>query len=77
MADVVGPELLDQVLAEFYRDHMNGAARMQDMLDLLEERADPDDRVAIDTLVADWLLRLECPADYARRCGVHQGPTGD
>ena len=59
VADEVGAETLDGVLASFYLDHVNGAARMQDMLDhiLAETGFDATD------LAEDWLRSLGAPDD--------------
>lgn len=71
VADLLGPDVLDEVLGDFYRARVNRAARMRDLVDAIEQRAAPADRDAIEAFVADWLLSLECPADYRERCGTH------
>lgn len=68
VADLIGAGLLDQVLREFYEQHVGGAARMGQMLELLASRADPADIDQLDELVDEWLLTRACPADYAARC---------
>ncbi len=71
VADVIGQDALDQTLSEFYTTHVGEAARMQDMIDLIESRADAADKPAIDALVTDWLLSYDCPENYAERCRTH------
>ncbi len=71
VADVIGQDELDVVLSEFYTTHVGQAARMQDMVDLIEERAPETDRAAIEALVDDWLLSFDCPENYAARCRTH------
>ena len=60
VAELVGAEQLDAVLAAFYQEHVGGAARMQDLLDALAA-AHPDDAEAIEALADGWLRQLECP----------------
>lgn len=71
VGDVIGQDELDAVIGEFYAAHVGKAARMHDMVDLIEARADASDKPAIEALVTDWLLSLECPEDYAARCRTH------
>ncbi len=71
MADVIGQDELDAVIGEFYTTHVGEAARMQDMIDLIEARSDAADKPAIDALVTDWLLSFDCPENYAERCRTH------
>jgi len=71
VGDLLGPDALDLIIAEFYADHVGTAARMQDMITLLKDRADPAQGAAIDALVDDWLLSYDCPEDYAERCRNH------
>lgn len=71
VADLIGQDALDRTLSEFYSTHVGGAARMQDMIDLIEARADPADQPAIEALVTDWLLSYDCPENYAERCRTH------
>ena len=68
---MIGQDELDVVLSEFYTTHVGQAARMQDMVDLIEERAPETDRAAIEALVDDWLLSFDCPENYAARCRTH------
>ena len=72
VADLIGPALLDQILAEFYQANMGEAATMREMIELIQARAEPDQGPLIDQLVIDWLTNLECPADYADRCGLQE-----
>ena len=71
VADAIGQDALDRTLSEFYTTHVGEAARMQDMIDLIESRADAADKPAIEALVTDWLLSYDCPEDYAERCRTH------
>lgn len=72
VADLIGPEEVDAIISEFYTTHVGEAARMQDMIDLVKSRTGPAEQDAIDGLVTEWLLSLECPEDYANRCRTHQ-----
>jgi hypothetical protein len=56
------------VLADFYATHVNGTARMQDMIDLLVARAAPEHRDTIERYADEWLRSLACPEGYAERC---------
>jgi aminopeptidase N len=70
VGDLIGPDELDLVIAEFYAAHVGTAARMEDMITLLKARA-PSHADAIDALVSDWLLSYACPEDYVERCRSH------
>jgi hypothetical protein len=72
VADLVGADLLDEVIAEFYTTHVGNAAHMQDMIDLIRARTDAANHAALDSAVDDWLLSLECPDDYAQRCKTRE-----
>ena len=67
VADLIGADLLDQMLRDFYEGHVGGAARMGQMLELLASRVDPADIEQLDQLEDEWLLTRACPADYAAR----------
>lgn len=71
VADTIGADLLDTVIAEFYAEHGGEAATMEEMIAAIE-RAAPEHEAAVDQLVADWLTTRACPTDYAARCGAHQ-----
>ena len=71
VADVIGQEELDAVIGEFYTAHVGETARMQEMIDLIKAATDASHQPAIDALVGDWLLSLECPENYAERCRTH------
>lgn len=73
VGDLIGPDLLDEVLGQFYRDHVTETARMNEMIDAIEAATDEADKAALRTLVEEWLLTEECPADYADRCRQRQG----
>lgn len=72
VADQIGADRLDEVIQEFYAANVNGTARMQEMIDLIKARAEPEDEAVIDQLVDEWLKTLDCPQDYATRCSAHQ-----
>jgi aminopeptidase N len=72
VADLIGAELLDEVIRDFYLAHVNRPARMREMLDSIKARVDAEQRDKVDMLVEEWLLSVECPADYATRCSIHQ-----
>lgn len=76
VADLIGPEELDAILAEFYAEHAGTAARMQDMIDLIVARSEAADRAAIESAVQDWLRTEACPEDYAERCRARQSRGG-
>lgn len=71
VADLVGADLLDEVIAELYQERVGGTARMQDMIDRILARTDPSHHAAIETLAEEWLRTEACPKDYAERCGAH------
>ena len=71
VADVIGQDELDTLIGEFYTAHVGEAAHMQDMIDLIEARADTSQKPAITGLVSDWLLSFDCPENYAERCRTH------
>ena len=58
VADVIGEEALDEVLSEFYLQHVGEAAEMQDMLDLIEVESGFD----ASGLADDWLRNLGAPS---------------
>jgi aminopeptidase N len=72
VADAIGPEKLDEIIGEFYMQHVNGAARMQEMIDLINESVDASGRAAVASAETDWLRTKACPSDYANRCRTHQ-----
>ena len=71
VGDAIGADLLDTIIAEFYKANVGEAVRMQDMIDLLEDRAGAAHKDAIEAAATDWLRTLECPEDYANRCRTH------
>jgi aminopeptidase N len=73
VADAIGVEALDSVIADFYVTHVNGTGRMQEMIDAITARATPAQRPAIEVAVQDWLRTEACPADYRERCTTHPG----
>lgn len=72
VGDLIGTGVLDEALGDFYKAHVGKAARMRDLIDLIESKAEASDKEKIEALVTDWLLTEACPADYAARCGAHQ-----
>lgn len=73
VADLIGQEKLDRIIADFYQANVNQPAKMQEMIHLIEERSTPEEAAAIEGFVDDWLLKLACPEDYAQRCKSHGG----
>jgi aminopeptidase N len=71
VAELIGAVALDRVIAAFYTEHVNDAARMREMIEALEDEAGPQRREALDTLVTEWLLTLDCPEDWSARCRAH------
>ena len=67
VADAIGADSLDQALGGFYRDHVGGAARMQDLIDYIKSQ-NPDHASEIDELATAWLRTLACPVDAASLC---------
>ncbi|QRK04981.1 peptidase M1 [Archangium violaceum] len=55
----IGTEAMDRVLAGFYRSHVGGTARMQQMLELVKAETGYDPKPLADT----WLRGLGVPAD--------------
>lgn len=72
VGDLIGPDLLDEVIGQFYRDNVTETARMNEMIDAIEARTDDADKAALQTLVDEWLLTEDCPTDYAERCRERQ-----
>lgn len=74
VADLLGQDVVDAALSEFYKAHVGGSARMNEMVDLLESKATAAQKATIETYKTEWLLTEACPVDYATRCGTHQNP---
>jgi aminopeptidase N len=70
VADAIGWDALDAVIAAFYRAHVGKTARMEEMIAAIEASA-PAHAVEIARARREWLNTLECPADFAARCGTH------
>jgi aminopeptidase N len=68
VADLIGPDLLDEVIGQFYRDNVLQTARMQEMIAAIEAVTQEADRAALRTLTEEWLLTEACPEGYAERC---------
>jgi hypothetical protein len=71
VADAIGWDALDAVIAAFFRTHVGKPARMEEMISALEAAA-PEHVVTIAKARREWLHTLECPADFAARCGTHE-----
>ena len=68
VGDIVGEDVVDSIISEFYQEHQYTSATMEEMIDLIHEYASPEQRESINTAVQDWLLQYDCPTDYAQRC---------
>lgn len=68
VSHLIGAEALDLILADFYQEHVGGAARMGDMVEFIRAEVPAEQRVAYDDAVKVWLEDLACPSDYAERC---------
>ena len=67
VADVIGVDAVDRVLAAFYAAHAGRAAHMQTFLDDLDRAAGGrSDEVAV--LATKWLRTASCPADVEALC---------
>lgn len=75
VADLIGADVLDGAIAEFYQANLHRAATMRAMIDTIEAHADPSQTEAIEALVTDWLGTYDCPVDYASRCRAHGNPV--
>ena len=67
VANRIGAEELDAVLASFYQAHVGQAAKMDDLIEAIKA-AHPDDADAIETLTDKWLRQLRCPVRLAELC---------
>ncbi|MEQ1501420.1 MAG: M1 family aminopeptidase [Myxococcota bacterium] len=71
VADLIGPDVLDTALADFYQANVGKAAPMEELIEGIKS-ASPTDAVEIDTLVFEWLSDdTQCPVDAGLRCGTH------
>jgi hypothetical protein len=67
VAELLGVEAVDAVIARFYADHVGQAARMDAMLDALKAAA--GDRAGeITALEGAWLRTYDCPVDWEALC---------
>ncbi|MFH1467986.1 MAG: M1 family aminopeptidase [Pseudomonadota bacterium] len=71
VGDLIGFDVLDAAIADFYQAHVGTAGRMRDMISTIEAHA-PGQADGIEALVTDWLLTEACPLDYAVRCRAHE-----
>lgn len=71
VADMIGPEVLDEVISGFYQENVGKAASMRQMIEAIRARTTPAQSTELDSLVSDWLTQGTCPRDYAARCGQH------
>lgn len=69
VAELMGKEQLDQVLASFYMANVGGAARMQQLIDTIKS-ASPDNAAAIDSLTTKWLRTKACPPEATTLCSL-------
>ena len=68
VGDILGPDVLDQIISDFYIMHMYQAATMEEMIEFIYQHSSSEQQSLIETSVQDWLLELECPNDYRNRC---------
>jgi aminopeptidase N len=67
VAEVLGVDGLDRVLADFYRKHVGHAAKMADMIAALASAAKDDaGRAKIESLAILWLETKDCPIDTSK-----------
>lgn len=74
VAQEIGAEALDAVLASVYRQAVGQAIGMVDVLDAIHE-VHPAHRARVEDLANDWLRQLACPTDAVQRC-FDAGTTG-
>ncbi len=65
VAAVLGVEVVDQALAEFYEANVGKAARMRDLVALLKSKGRSEE---IEALTVAWLETEACPASAAALC---------
>ncbi len=68
VAQVIGEDVLDQVLSAFYQAHVGKTGHMTDMLSAIEAAAAPGDLAAVQALEQTWLRDLTCPVDVQTLC---------
>jgi aminopeptidase N len=69
VARLIGAELLDDALGEFYRANVGKAASTEALLTTIRDNADESAREPFDDLVRDWLRSPGCPIDARALCG--------
>ncbi len=74
VADLIGQDVVDAALSEFYKAHVGKTGKMNDMIALLESKATAAQKATIETYKTEWLLTEACPANYMARCATHQAP---
>ncbi|MFM2152386.1 MAG: hypothetical protein RL199_821 [Pseudomonadota bacterium] len=67
VADVLGVEAVDRVLAAFYAAHAGRAAHMQDLLDALD-RVAGGKAAEVASVATKWLRTAECPSEVSELC---------
>lgn len=67
VALLLGVEVVDQALAEFYQEHVGKAARMRELVDLLKSKGESE---AVEELTAIWLEGESCPARINELCST-------
>ncbi len=65
VAGVLGVDVVDQALSEFYLEHVGKSARMRDLVELLKSKGSADE---IEALTVAWLETEACPASAATLC---------
>jgi aminopeptidase N len=65
VASVLGVEVVDQALAEFYQANVGKAARMRDLVELLKSKGSTQE---IEALTQSWLETEACPIDPQTLC---------
>lgn len=66
--DILGVAAIDEVLAQFYVDHKNEPARMDQMISALKAKGTPAQASAIEVVATDWLRTEACPASAPAVC---------
>lgn len=75
VAEVIGVDVLDQALAEFYQarvlpggTELGQAASMTDLVTFIKTKTDAAGATAVDQLTTEWLETLACPIDTSTFC---------
>lgn len=65
VSGLLGEDVLDDALSEFYLGNVGKAARMRDLVELLKSKGESE---AIEALTVSWLETEACPASAATLC---------